>query len=94
MNWYALPLLALFMALLVWAESDLPNPADPRAPTRTHVAPVYIERSVADTHTPNIVSAVLADYRGYDTLGETVVILTAGLAVSLILPLGRSRRRR
>ena len=43
------------------------------------------------TRTPNIVTAVLADYRGYDTLGETAVILTAGLAVMLILP-GAVRR--
>jgi multicomponent Na+:H+ antiporter subunit B len=53
--------------------------------------PQYIEEAVEQTHTPNIVTAVLADYRGYDTLGEAVVILTAGLAVILILPLGRRR---
>jgi multicomponent Na+:H+ antiporter subunit B len=47
---------------------------------------LYVERSYPDTATPNMVTAVLADYRGYDTLGETVVILTAGLAVALILP--------
>jgi multicomponent Na+:H+ antiporter subunit B len=50
------------------------------------VAPRYIEQSYPETRTPNIVTSVLADYRGYDTLGETVVILTAGLAVILLLP--------
>lgn len=40
---------------------------------------------------PNFVTAVLADYRGYDTLGETTVIFTAGLACLLILGVGLGR---
>jgi multicomponent Na+:H+ antiporter subunit B len=92
LNWHSWTVLALFLGLLVYAESDLPDPRDASAPTRTHIVPQYIERSYPETHTPNIVTAVLADYRGYDTLGETVVILTAGLAVILILP--RNDRRR
>lgn len=92
MNWAVGILLALFLGLLVYAESDLPDSSAASAPARTRVAETYIERSYQDTHTPNIVTSVLADYRGYDTLGETVVILTAGLAVILILP--REGRRR
>jgi multicomponent Na+:H+ antiporter subunit B len=42
-----------------------------------------------DAATPNVVTTVLADYRGYDTLGETTVIFTAGVACILLL-----RRRR
>jgi multicomponent Na+:H+ antiporter subunit B len=91
LNWVNAAVLALFLGLLVYAESDLPDSGAASAPARTHVAPVYIERSYPETRTPNIVTAVLADYRGYDTLGETVVILTAGLAVMLILP--RNGRR-
>ena len=34
---------------------------------------------------PNVVTSVLADYRGYDTLGETTVIFTAGIGVMLLL---------
>jgi len=75
----------LFLALMVYATSGLPDHADPQAPANVHVSPFYIENSVEDTHTPNIVTAVLADYRGYDTLGETVVIFTAGLACVLVL---------
>ena len=41
---------------------------------------------------PNVVTSVLADYRGYDTLGETTVIFTAGIGVLLLLK-GRRRRR-
>lgn len=91
MNWLTGVILAIFFGLLVYAESDLPDSRVVSAPARARVVDLYIQRSYADTRTPNIVTSVLADYRGYDTLGETVVILTAGLAVSLILP--RSSRR-
>jgi len=84
--------LALFLGLLLYAESDLPDSREASAPTRTHVVPRYVEQSYPETRTPNMVTSVLADYRGYDTLGETVVILTAGIAVMLILP--RKGRRR
>ena len=88
-------ILGAFLLLFVYAESDLPRPGDPAAPTRVHITPRYIEGSLPETNTPNIVTAVLADYRGYDTLGETAVIFTAGLAVMLILPqsLRRGKRR-
>jgi multicomponent Na+:H+ antiporter subunit B len=88
---FASTILGAFFALFVYAESDLPSRGDPVAPSRRHITPQYIEGAVPQTHTPNIVTAVLADYRGYDTLGETAVILTAGLAVMLILP--RAARR-
>jgi multicomponent Na+:H+ antiporter subunit B len=86
LNWMTGTILGLFVGLLVYAESDLPDSTEASAPARAHVVPRYIEQSYADTRTPNIVTSVLADYRGYDTLGETVVILTAGIAVILILP--------
>jgi len=85
LKWFSALLMILFLALMVYATSGLPDHADPQAPANVHVSPFYIENSVKDTHTPNIVTAVLADYRGYDTLGEAVVIFTAGLACVLIL---------
>jgi multicomponent Na+:H+ antiporter subunit B len=50
-----------------------------------HVAPHYLQNSLAETHVPNVVTSVLADYRSYDTLGETTVIFTAGIGVMLLL---------
>jgi multicomponent Na+:H+ antiporter subunit B len=91
LNWVTGTVLALFLGLLVYAESDLPDSREASAPARTHIVPRYVEQSYPETRTPNIVTSVLADYRGYDTLGETVVILTAGMAVILILP--RNDRR-
>ncbi len=85
MKYLTVPLIALFMVLMLYATSSLPDRGDPQAPANVHVSPSYIERSIEDTKTPNLVTAVLADYRGYDTLGEAIVIVTAGLACALIL---------
>ena len=72
-------------AILFYAARDLPTMGDPAAPASTHVSPRYIEKAVEETGATNMVTAVLADYRAYDTLGETVVIFTAGLACLLVL---------
>jgi len=85
LKWLGAPIMVLFLVLMVYATSGLPERADPQAPANLHVSPTYIEDTMEDTHTPNIVTSVLADYRGYDTLGETIVIFTAGIACVLIL---------
>jgi multicomponent Na+:H+ antiporter subunit B len=77
--------------MLIYGSLDMPKWGDPNSPASTHVSPYYILHSLEDTATPNIVTAVLADYRGYDTLGETVVIFTAGMACLLLLK--RSNKR-
>ena len=71
--------------LLVYATIEMPDWGDPNSPASTHVSPEYIEEADEKTHTPNMVTAVLADYRGYDTMGETTVIFTAGVACILLL---------
>jgi multicomponent Na+:H+ antiporter subunit B len=70
---------------LIRAAAGLPRVGDPTAPAAVHVSPRYIEEAIAETGAPNMVTAVLADYRGYDTLGETVVVVTAALACLLLL---------
>lgn len=77
-----LPLLGL---LLLYGASDLPRFGDPASPASTHVSSRYLERSLQDTQTPNVVTSVLMDYRSFDTLIETVVIFTAGIACALLL---------
>ena len=77
--------------ILFYAGSQLPRVGDPQSPASTHVSPHYIEHSHHETGAPNFVTAVLADYRSYDTLGETTVIFTAGLACLLILGVGIGR---
>ena len=79
-------------AVLVNATLDMPDYGDPNAPIHHHVAPRYIEESGREVGVPNIVTSVLASYRGYDTLGEVTVIFTAACGVLVLL--GRTRRRR
>jgi multicomponent Na+:H+ antiporter subunit B len=85
-----LPLLAVFVGLMVYASGGLPDRGDPDAPAHQRVSPDYLVRSVPETRTPNVVTAILADYRSQDTLGEVVVIFTAGTAMVLILAGRRS----
>lgn len=82
-----LPLLVVGVtgAALVYGTLDMPHLGDPQAPVHQHVAPHYIENAPQEMGIPNIVTAVLASYRGFDTLGETLVIFTAGLSVFLLL---------
>ncbi len=89
------PVLPLFVvlvtgAVLVYGTLDMPRYGDPDAPIHHHVAPYYLERTGPDTGLPNVVTAVLASYRGYDTLGEVTVIFTAAAGVLILI--GRSRR--
>jgi len=79
-------------AVLIYGTLDMPRYGDPNAPIHRHVAPYYLERTGPDTGLPNVVTAVLASYRGYDTLGEVAVIFTA--AVGVLILIGRSRRPR
>jgi multicomponent Na+:H+ antiporter subunit B len=78
---------------LIYGTIDLPPFGRADNPQNQHVAPYYLENSIKETGAPNVVTAVLASYRGYDTLGETTVIFTGGVGV-LILLAGVRRRRR
>jgi len=55
--------------------------------------PRYLNEALKETGVPNVVTAVLASYRGYDTLGETTVIFTAGAGVIALLRRARRRSR-
>jgi multicomponent Na+:H+ antiporter subunit B len=63
----------------------MPRYGDPAAPIHHHVADDYIERTDGDIGVPNMVTAILASYRGYDTWGETTVIFTACVGVMMLL---------
>ncbi len=93
-----IPLAVIILTGLVLIDGtlDMPSFGAPDSPAQTHVGAAYIARTADEIHIPNIVTAVLASYRGYDTLGEVTVVFTAGLGVVLLLGgMGaRSRKRR
>ena len=93
MKWISLvPVLAVG-GLLLFAAKDFPEWGDPQSPASSSpVSSHFINNTGVDTEVPNMVTAVLADYRGFDTMFETVVVFIAGVAVIAILK-GSGRRR-
>ena len=89
-----LPLLVVVVtgAALIYGTLDMPHFGDPDAPVHHHVAPRYLEKSPDEIGVPNVVTGVLASYRGYDTLGELTVIFTAGVGVLALLGIRRRRQ--
>lgn len=87
---YIAPLIVVLVtgALLIHATIDLPALGDANSPANTHVGALYLERHYPDMGFPNMVTSILASYRGFDTLGEVFVVFTAGLAVALLLGFG------
>jgi len=77
---------------LVYGTLDMPAFGDPTAPALVHVGPDYLARTPDDIDVPNVVTAILGSYRGFDTLGEVAVVFTAGIGVLLLLS-GLRRRR-
>jgi multicomponent Na+:H+ antiporter subunit B len=78
-------------AVLIFGTADLPRFGDPEAPAHLHVAPYYLQESPQDIGIPNVVASVLASYRGYDTLGEVVVVFAAVIGVIALLGLRRRK---
>ncbi|ABV73253.1 hypothetical protein A1E_01540 [Rickettsia canadensis str. McKiel] len=74
----------VFVIILTYMGLELPNYGDDNAPLHMHSSKYYIENTTNDIGIPSLVAAILASYRGYDTLGETSVILIAGIAVLLV----------
>ncbi len=71
--------------LIIFATVDMPRLGDPMAPAHQHVAPWYLAETPKQVGIPNVVTAILASFRGYDTLGELFVIFTAGVGVLFLL---------
>lgn len=88
--WLPLTVSISTAALLIYADMGLPDFADPQSPIHQQVAPRYMENEV---DVPNVVTAVLASFRGYDTLGETTVVFTAGAGIIALLRRRKYKRR-
>lgn len=75
-------------AVLIYATIDLPGFGDPNSPANSYLAQEYLQRNYGDIGIPNVVTSVLASYRGFDTFGEVGVVFIAGVAVALLLGFG------
>jgi len=81
----ALLLVLVTGAALIYGTLDMPLFSDSMAPANSHIARYYLENAPIETGIPNVVTSVLASYRGYDTLGETFVVFTAAVGVLTII---------
>ncbi len=75
-------------AILFYATIDLPGFGDPESPANSYLAQEFLQRNYGDIGIPNVVTSVLASYRGFDTFGEVGVVFIAGVAVALLLGFG------
>ena len=81
-----LVLVIVFVGILSYGvASFLPIIGDVNTPANSYISKYFIENSVPHTHAANIVTAVLADYRGFDTLFETTVLFLSGLTTLMVL---------
>lgn len=87
----AILVITLVGSALIYATFDMPAYGDAASPANSYMGEVYVDRTAKEIAVLNIVTAVLASYRGFDTLGETMVIFTAGLGVILLLGAGSAR---
>jgi len=78
-------------AILLYATHDFPPWGAPDSPASTHVSPRYLQKSMEETAVPNVVTSILADYRGFDTMFETTVIFCAGIVCFALLRIFRQR---
>jgi multicomponent Na+:H+ antiporter subunit B len=97
-RWLSLAVVSGATLVVLYATFDKPAFGDPQAPVHQHVAPWYLEKTPEYIDIPNVVTAVLGSFRGYDTLGEVFVVFTAGIGVLFLLsarrgPAGRRERK-
>ena len=92
-RWLSLLVVVSTTMVLIYATFDKPRFGDPEAPVLKHIGPWYLEETPKYIDIPNVVTAVLGSYRGYDTLGEVFVVFTAGIGVLFLFSSGRTRSR-
>ncbi len=89
-NALALAVVIVLAGLMMAGVSQLPPPGSPDGAVHRHVAAHYVDGGKEAAGAPNLVTAVLLNYRALDTYGEVVVIFAALLAVLAVGLTGRS----
>ncbi|WP_282111236.1 DUF4040 domain-containing protein [Shewanella algicola] len=92
-RWVALGTVGVLALLIIYATFDKPRLGDPDAPVHQHLAPWYLEKTPEYIDIPNVVTAILGSFRGYDTLGEVFVVFAACIGVLFILGVDPSRKK-
>jgi len=93
-HWAAFGVTVAAGAALFYALADMPVYGDANSPANSGVGMAYMERTPEEIVIPNVVTAVLTSYRGFDTMGEVFVVFAAGIGVALLLGLGEKKHGR
>ena len=91
-RWVTLGTVGVLALLIIYATFDKPRLGDPDAPVHQHVAPWYLDKTPEYMDIPNVVTAILGSFRGYDTLGEVFVVFAACIGVLFILGVQPARK--
>ena len=91
-SWASLVIVLVTGVLLLYGIYDIIPVGQADAPVQSYLSPGYLQRSSEEIGIPNVVTSILASYRGFDTLGEVTVIFTAGIGVLVLLGRGRNSR--
>jgi multicomponent Na+:H+ antiporter subunit B len=78
-------LFIVLFVVLVYGVLQMPTEASINAPSYNDIVNHYLNNGASETNASNIIAAILADYRGFDTLGETIVLFTSVVAVGSVL---------
>lgn len=81
----AVMITVIFIGFLLMAVVEMPALGSDDPTVHNEVMDKYIEDSIKDTGATNIVSAVILDYRAFDTFIEATVIFTAFIFVRVML---------
>jgi len=84
-GWRGIVVAGAFVGVLALLLPALPGVGDPNAPVIDYrVTEYYLSNAYDQTGVKNAVTAVLAAYRGLDTLGEAIVVFTAAVAAMVV----------
>ncbi|MBU8891697.1 MAG: DUF4040 domain-containing protein [Bacteroidales bacterium] len=75
----------IFMLALIFFFVQATDMLNPFGQHSLRMASAYVGETAAKTGSANLVTGVLFDFRGYDTLGEATILFTAAIGVLTIL---------
>ena len=78
-------LTCILIAVLLMGVTELPPFGAVDAPAHNEVMTLYNEKSLEDIGSFNVVTAIILDYRGFDTLIEATVLFTAAILIIVSL---------
>lgn len=88
-SWGSLVAVMLVGGVLIYGTLDITPYGVGLAENNQHVTAAYLNQSMSQTGVPNVVTSILASYRGFDTMGELFVIFTASIGVLAVLSVAR-----